>query len=263
MRSPDHLGAAAQGWPFGFSEGDSSNVMIGPAASAPPDPVTSLAEAELLEQARGGNERAVREIIRRNNRRLFRAARAVVRSDYEAEDVVQAGYVQAFTHLGSFRGEALLSTWLTRIILNEAFARVRRERNSTGLDEVEASQQTGAQIIQFPMLQSHPDPETAMALKETRALLEAAIDRLPDAFRCVFVLRDIEGLSAEETAFHLGLNPKTANTRLFRARRLLRDSLERKSALTFSALFPFDGARCAAMADRVVRELEGPAARAI
>jgi RNA polymerase sigma-70 factor, ECF subfamily len=237
--------------------------MIGPAAFAPSDPVTSLAEAELLAQARSGSERAVREIIRRNNRRLFRAARAVVRSDCEAEDVVQAGYVQAFTHLGSFRGEALLSTWLMRIILNEALARVRRERNSTGLEEVEGSQQTAAQIIQFPLLQSHPDPETAMSLKETRALLEAPIDRLPDAFRCVFVLRDIEGLSAEETAFHLGLNPKTANTRLFRARRLLRDALEQEFAVSFSSLFPFDGARCAAMADRVVRELAAPAARAV
>jgi RNA polymerase sigma-70 factor, ECF subfamily len=237
------------------SRGDSSKVMTGPAAAAPPDPMASLVEAELLEQARAGSERAVREIIRRNNRRLFRAARAVVRSDCEAEDVVQAGYVQAFTHLGSFRGEALLSTWLMRIILNEAVARVRRERNSTGLEEVESSQQTGAQIIQFPMLQVHPDPETAMSLKETRDLLEAAIDRLPDAFRCVFVMRDIEGLSAEETAFHLGLNPKTANTRLFRARRLLRDSLEQNLALTFSALFPFGGTRCAAMADRVVGNL--------
>jgi RNA polymerase sigma-70 factor (ECF subfamily) len=232
--------------------------MIGHAALTSASPMTSLGEAELLDQARTGSEGAIREIIRRNNRRLFRAARAIVRNDSEAEDVVQAGYAQAFTHLSSFRGEAQLSTWLTRIVLNEAFARSRRVRCARGLEEVDSEQQKGAQIIQFPMLQEYPDPETAMSLTETRALLEAVIDGLPDGFRLVFVLREVEGLSAEETAAYLGLNPKTVNTRLFRARKLLRVSIERKFALTFSSLFPFDGGRCVAMADRVTGFLREP-----
>lgn len=234
-------------------------VMIGPVAPTSPSPPSARREAELVAEALDGSESAVREIIRRNNQRLFRTARAIVRSDSEAEDIVQAGYVQAFTHLRSFRGEAKLATWLTRIVLNEAVARNRRAVAATGLEAVESEQQTGAQIIQFPMLHDDPDPETAMSLVETRAVLEAAIDGLPDAFRTVFVLREVEGLSADETASTLGLNPSTVNTRLFRARKLLRHAIEGDRALPFSALFPFGSARCAAMVDRVVSALEAVA----
>jgi RNA polymerase sigma-70 factor (ECF subfamily) len=242
-------------------------VTIAPAATTPPRAISALAEAELVAEALSGSEGAVREIIRRNNQRLFRTARAIVRSDSEAEDVVQAGYVQAFTHLQGFRGESRLATWLTRIVLNEAFARGRRFVAATGLEAVESEQQTGAQIIQFPMLHDDPDPETAMSLTETRDVLEAAIDALPEAFRSVFVLREVEGLSTEETATNLGLKPSTVNTRLFRARKLLRNAIERELALPFSALFPFGGTRCAAMAERVVLSLAirsaEPAGRAV
>jgi RNA polymerase sigma-70 factor (ECF subfamily) len=207
--------------------------------------------------ARARSEAAVREIVRRYNQRLFRAARSIVRGDAEAEDVVQAGYVRAFTHLDGFRGEAAFSTWLTRIVLNEALGRVRRRRQTTGLEAIEAAQiGGGAQIIQFPLLQDHPDPETAMSRREVRELLEQAIDRLPDGFRAVFVLRDVEGLSAEETAEQLGIRPETVNTRLFRARRQLRERLAEQLMPALGALFPFDGARCVHMADRVVADLK-------
>jgi RNA polymerase sigma-70 factor (ECF subfamily) len=218
--------------------------------------LTAVPEADLVARARARDELAVREIVRRYNQRLFRTARAIVRDDGEAEDVVQAGYVRAFTHLDSFRGEAQLSTWLTRIVLNEALGRVRRRRPTTGLEQVELEQDLSAQIIQFPLLQNHPDPETAMSRQEIRELLEQAVDALPEAFRAVFVLRDVEGLSADETAVQLEIRPETVNTRLFRARRLLRVAIEERLSMAFSALFPFDGERCVHMADRVVDELE-------
>lgn len=231
--------------------------MIETARLAQIDDKTSLPEADLVELARSRNEAAVREIVRRYNQRLFRAARSIMRNDADAEDVVQAGYVQAFTHLHSFRGDAAFSTWLTRIVLNEALGRVRRRRETTGLEAIEAAQADGgAQIIQFPLLQDQPDPETAMSRLEVRELLENAIDTLPEGFRAVFVLRDVEGLSAEETADQLGIKPETVNTRLFRARRQMRERLAEQLMPTLGALFPFDGARCVHMADRVVVDLE-------
>src|SRR6185369_1852102 len=173
----------------------------------------------------------------------------IMRNDADAEDVVQAGYVQAFTHLDGFRGASALSTWLTRIVLNEALGRVRSRRETTGLDAIEVAQANGgAQIIQFPLLQDHPDPETAMSRLEVRELLEQAIDSLPEAFRAVFVLRDVEGLSAEETAEQLEIKPETVNTRLFRARRQLRERLAEQLMPTLGSLFPFDGERCVHMA---------------
>jgi RNA polymerase sigma-70 factor (ECF subfamily) len=221
------------------------------------DDMTRLPEARLVGLARARSEAAVREIVRRYNQRLFRAARSITRNDADAEDVVQAGYVRAFTHLDTFRGESALSTWLTRIVLNEALGRVRRRRETTGLEAIEAAQANGgAEIIQFPLLQDHPDPETAMSRLEVRELLEQAIDSLPEAFRAVFVLRDVEGLSAEETAEQLEIKPETVNTRLFRARRQLREKLADQLGSTLSGLFPFDGERCVHMADRVVADLK-------
>ena len=230
--------------------------MIETARLVRADDIATVPEAELVDRARARDEAAVREIVRRYNQRLFRTARSIVRNDADAEDVVQAGYVRAFTHLDSFRGESAISTWLTRIVLNEALGRVRRRRETTGVDAIEAAQASGgAQIIQFPLLQDHPDPETAMARLEVRELLERAVDSLPDSFRAVFVLRDVEGLSAEETAAQLDIKLETVNTRLFRARRRLRELLAEQLSPAFGGLFPFDGERCVHMADRVVTEL--------
>ena len=173
--------------------------MSGASAATARD-LAETPEAELVSRAQARDEAAVREIVRRYNQRLFRAARSIMRNDADAEDVVQAGYVQAFTHLNGFRGEAQLSTWLTRIVLNEALGRMRKLRPTTGLEQVELEQASSSQIIQFPLLQTHTDPETAMSRQEIRELLEQAVDALPEAFRAVFVLRDVEGMSGEETA---------------------------------------------------------------
>ncbi len=218
--------------------------------------MTSLSDADLVAHARTGDEMAIRALVQRHNRRLFRSARAIVRNDAEAEDVVQATYVHAFIHLASFRGEAQLSTWLTRIALNEALGRVRRRHPSVGLEEADMTAGSGrGEVLQFPTSLAVADPETEFSRSETRRLLERAIDGLPDEFRAIFVLRDVEGMSTEEAASHLGIKSGTAKTRLHRARKMMRVAIEKQLAGTFSLLFPFDGARCAAMADRVITQL--------
>jgi len=215
--------------------------------------VGPAAEADLVAGARQGEEAAVRAIIRHNNRRLFRVARAIVRDDSEAEDVVQESYVRAFTRLGDFRGESSLSTWLTRIVINEAYGRLRRRRATVDWTTVEAVPTIEAQIIPFPSPQL--DPERTMAQHEISRLLERAIDALPDAFRVVLVARLIEEMSVEETAKLLSLRPETVKTRLHRARALLRADLERSVGPLLTEAFPFDGRRCERMADAVVERL--------
>jgi RNA polymerase sigma-70 factor, ECF subfamily len=211
------------------------------------------AEEELLIRARRREEAAVRAIIRANNRRLFRLARSIVKDDGEAEDVVQEGYVRAFTRLGQFRGESSLSTWLTRIVVNEALGRLRRRRKTVDWESVETKRGGEAQIIPFPSFQ--PDPERTMAQHQIHQILERAIDALPEPFRVVLVARLVEEVSIEETADLLDLRPETVKTRLHRARQLLRDDLERQVGPMLTDVFPFDGARCERMADVVTARL--------
>jgi RNA polymerase sigma-70 factor (ECF subfamily) len=213
-------------------------------------------EAALVARAVQKDERAVRAIIRQHNRRLYRLARSVVRDDGEAEDVVQAAYVRAFTNLAAFRGDAGLGTWLSRIVLNEALGRLRRRRPTvelTALDRPEASQ---GQVIAFPLMHQQPDPERTMAQRQIQALLERAIDGLPDVFRTVLVARLIEDMSIEETADLLGVRPETVKTRLHRARKLLKESLEEHIGPVLTDAFPFDGERCERIADAVVARLD-------
>ena len=210
----------------------------------------------LVERARANDEAAIGALVRRHNQRLFRVARAILHSDAEAEDVVQAAYVNAFTHLASFRGEARLTTWLTRITVNEATERLRRTRQTTEIDRIDIEMQQSAQILQFPSIQPQLDPEAEMSRQEIRHLLEQAIDTLSPDFRAVFVLRDVEGMNVEETAAALQIKSETVRTRLHRARRLMRAAIEKNLAGAFASVFPFDGARCANMADRVVAKLE-------
>ncbi|ASS58297.1 RNA polymerase sigma factor (plasmid) [Rhizobium leguminosarum] len=215
-----------------------------------------LSDADLVPLAKAGDEPAIRTIVQRHNQRLFRTARAVIRNDAEAEDVVQAAYIKAFTNLATFRGEAQLSTWLTRITLNEALGRVRARKNTTGLEEIDMQTMApGGEVLQFPSSLSATNPETELARSQARHLLENAVDELPDDFRAVFVLRDVEGMSTDEAASYLGIRPETAKTRLHRARKMMRHSIEKQLSGAFSALFPFDGARCAFMADRVIAAL--------
>jgi RNA polymerase sigma-70 factor (ECF subfamily) len=203
-----------------------------------------FSEAKLVERARRGDVLAFRIIMERHNQRLYRIARALMKDDSEAEDVVQESYLRAFSNISKFRGTALLSTWLTRIVLNEAIGRKRKQRPTISLDDLDSVQGMSAQIIRFPTMIVETDPERLTAQSEIRKLLENAIDALPESFRLVFVMRDVQEMTIEETASTLGIRPETVKTRLHRARRLLRQSLDGRLASTLKGTFPFEGARC-------------------
>jgi RNA polymerase sigma-70 factor (ECF subfamily) len=214
----------------------------------------ALDDGALVELARRRDEPAIRALTRRYNRRLFRLARGILRNDAEAEDVVQEAWVRAFTALDGFRGDAAFSTWLTRIALNEALGRRRRQRPTVDWEDY-GDVASAAEVIRFPVSAMVSDPERSMARSEIRDVLERSIDELPDAFRAVFVARIVEGLSVEETAELFALKPETVKTRLHRARTLLRDALDRQLGPALTETFPFGGRRCERMTEIVVARL--------
>lgn len=197
---------------------------------------------------------AVRLVTTRNNQRLFRAAWSILKNRAESEDVVQSAYLRAFAAIATFEGRSTLSTWLTRIAINEALGRRRAgERRRAHLDE---NRVTDIEEYREKLMRGSTgglSPEGSFAREQLRLLIEQAIGRLPDAFRLVFVLREIEGLSVAEASEALGVPQATIKTRLLRAKRHLRDDLapEVKSAL--DGVFPFAGADCEAISARVVR----------
>jgi RNA polymerase sigma-70 factor (ECF subfamily) len=211
-------------------------------------------DTELVRRALARDETAVRAIMQANNRRLYRLARGILRNDSEAEDVVQEAYVRAFTHLESFRGDSSLSTWLSRIAMNEALGRLRRRRPAVELDSLPQGA-LEAEIIQFP-LSAAADPEKSMAQREIQAVVERAIDELPEPFRLVFITRAIEGMNVEETAEILSLKPETVKSRLHRARNMLRDIVEKKIGPVVMEAFPFAGKRCERLTDAVLKRLD-------
>jgi len=217
--------------------------------------VDALDETDLVQLARQGEAAAFRAIMQRSNRRLYRIARAVMNDDSEAEDVVQESYVRGLTALTSFRGDSSLTTWLSRIVLNEAMGRLRRRRPTVDVDALEDRQALQGDIIPFPLTSREPDPERAIAQRQIKALLESAIDELPDSFRTVLMARAVEGMSIEETAELFDLKPETVKTRLHRARQLLRDALEKQIGPVLTDAFPFDGRRCERMTQAVLARL--------
>lgn len=216
----------------------------------------ALDEAELVRLARAGDGEAFRVIMQRGNQRLFRVARGVVRDEAEAEDVLQEAWARAFAAIGTFRSEVGIMTWLTRIVLNEARGRLRRRRPTVGLEAVEAAQAEAGQVIRFPGSFGTASPEADAARAQMRALIEQAVDELPEGFRVVFILRDIEACSIEETAATLGIRPETVKTRLHRARRLLREALNARLASATADVFPFLGPRCERITAAVLARLE-------
>ena len=210
-------------------------------------------DIELVRRALARDETAIRAIMQANNRRLYRLALGILRNDSEAEDVVQEAYVRAFTHLESFRGDSSLSTWLSRITMNEALGRLRRQRPAVEMDALPQGA-LEAQIIQFPLAASD-DPEKSMAQREIQHVVEHAIDELPEAFRLVFITRVIEGMNVEETAEILSLKPETVKSRLHRARSMLRDNVEKKIGPVVMEAFPFAGKRCERLTDAVLQRL--------
>jgi RNA polymerase sigma-70 factor (ECF subfamily) len=220
----------------------------------PVPPGTS--DSELVARAMLRDEAAVRAILQANNRRLFRIARGILRSDSEAEDVVQETYVRALTHLDGFRGDSSLSTWLSRIAMNEAMGRLRGRRPSLELNVLQ--EKAEAEIIQFPGASVPTDPEKSMAQREIQQVVEHAIDELPEPFRLVFITRVIEEMNVEETADLLGIKPETVKTRLHRARAMLRENVEKRIGPVVMQAFPFAGRRCERLTEAVLNRLGMP-----
>lgn len=203
-----------------------------------------LTDREVIARVRAGEVALFEVLMRRYNQRVYRVARAVVKDESEAEDVMQQAYVNAYLHLDQFEERAQFSTWLTRIAIFEALSRRRRQRPTEPLEQI------GVDGDEMEILKSaEADPERQAYASELRRLLEQSVDALPEHYRLVFMLRDVEGLSTAETAEGLELGEEAVKTRLHRARAMVRRELFERAGATNAEAFHFHLSRC----DRVVR----------
>jgi RNA polymerase sigma-70 factor (ECF subfamily) len=192
-----------------------------------------VSDEEIVERVKSGETALFEVLMRRYNQRLFRIARSFTRDDVEAEDVVQEAHFRAYLHLGQFEGRAKFATWLTKIALYDAMGRKRREEVVVDFDQMESSQRT---------------PEEQVFDGEVSSLLKTAFDALPEMYRAIFMMREVEGMSTSEAAACLEITEETVKTRLSRARAMLRHELYSLAGVNISRAFTFAGSRC----DRIV-----------
>jgi len=211
-------------------------------------------DLELARQVAAGNQAAFEAIMRRHNRALFRTARAILRDDAEAEDALQEAYLQAYRNIGSYRGDARLSTWLARVVASEALMRLRKQVRRSAIIPLQPGV-TLEEINEVTEGSMDKEPEGAARRAELRKLLEHRIDALPGAYRAVFMLRAVEEYSVEETAAILQIPEATVRSRLFRARSLLREGLASEVDLACGDAFGFAGERCDRIVARVMERL--------
>ena len=218
------------------------------------DVPANLTDEQIVERVLGGDDQSFAILMQRYNQRLYRAARSILRDDTLAEDVIQQAYINAYFHLGQYAGRARFSTWLTRIAINEALARVRSE----------SSDRTSALNIEQAaeaVRSNTPNPERQALGTELIGLVEAAIDGLPQPYRMVFVLREVEGLSTSQAADHLDVGIDVVKTRLLRARRLLRSALGSHVRPSAATAFQFRASRCVRLRTQVPERIARRAAR--
>ena len=217
-----------------------------------------LRDDELVRRIALGDREALGFLMRRYNQKLYRTARSILKDDAEAEDTVQEAYLLAYRSIGGFRGDAKISTWLVRVVANEALGRLRKRNRSAEIIRMDGNvdQDIKASEMKGNDEGAPEQPERAALRAETRRLLERTIDTLPDAFRAVFVLRAIEEMTVEETASALDIPEATVRSRFFRARGLLRESLSREIDFAHEDAFSFAGARCDRIVAGVLARLE-------
>ena len=216
-----------------------------------------LTDPELAQRISAGDKQAFELLMRRHNQILYRTARSILKDEAEAEDAVQEAYLLAYRGMSGFRGDAKLSTWLVRIVVNEAIGRARRRRRGAQIIQLSGETREDSEAAEGNMNETLPEqPEAAAERAQTRQLLESKIDELPDAFRTVFVLRALEELSVEESAAALGIPEATVRSRFFRARGLLREALSKEIDLAYGDAFAFAGARCDRIVAGVMAKLE-------
>ena len=211
-------------------------------------PVSTLSDPEIVRRVRAGEPALFEILMRRHNEQIYRAVRAVVKEEDDVEDVMQQAYISAFTHLDQFEERAQFSTWLTRIALNEAFRRRRKMRLSLSREELSSDADADHGRLMDAIASAQPDPEQQAYTRELSRAIEEAIDALPETYRLVFMLRDIEGLTTGETGAGLGLGEEAVKTRLHRARRLVRRAVTIRIGEAAEMAFQFHAPRC----DRVV-----------
>ncbi|CAB3710030.1 RNA polymerase sigma factor [Paraburkholderia rhynchosiae] len=220
-------------------------------SSAPSDDDLSIAA-----RIAAGDHSAFELLMRQHNRRLYRLARATLRDDAEAEDALQEAYLSAYRSISRFRGHATLSTWLSRLVLNECLGRLRRGNRRQNIIPMVSSDTADIERDAMPLPDS-ASPDKALARAEMRALIERKLDTLPESVRMVFVLRSVEEMSVEETAQCLGIPEATVRSRHFRAKSLLRESLAQDIDLAERELFEFAGARCDRIVQNVMARIAG------
>jgi len=225
--------------------------------SALSKPLESEDDAALVLRVQRADAAAFAVLMRRYNRRLYRTARAILKDDGAAEDAVQEGYLAAWRHVGAFRGDAQIGTWLTRIVVNQALQALRRRRREQVVvlfDDPAGEPADGDDAVTDTPAADMP--EDAMARTEMRRLIERKIDELPEAYRTVFVLREVEDMTVDEAAAALGIPAATVRSRLFRAKARLRASLAEELDNATQEVFGFDGARCDRIVEAVLTRID-------
>lgn len=217
-------------------------------------PATRNADIELAQRALAGSASAFEAIVRRHNRLLFRTARGVVSDDAEAQDIVQETYLRAFTKLQTYRGESALGTWLARIAINLALSSQRKKGRVIQLEQHDAADELSEEPAMTGSIPEDQAPDAMAERSEVRDLLQASIEALPVMYRTVFILRAVEELSVEETAFCLSVSEDVVKTRFLRARSMLRDRLAARVEPLVQDTFSFAGSRCDSVASHVMAE---------
>lgn len=221
------------------------------------------ADADLAVRIAHKDEAAVEafeSLMRKHNGRLFRIARAILKDDAEAEDALQDGYLDAYRNIDGFRGGSQLGTWLTRIVINQALGRLRKQKREPVVVPFGPRRQSRSNYEPVELRDDKGESPTNAALRaEVRRILERRIDELPVAFRAVFVMREVEDMTVQETAECLSIPEATVRSRLFRARALLREALARDLDTATTDIFPFAGQRCDRIVAAVLRRISAPA----